>query len=219
MTNENQLVKPAEKREDDNNLAISLDLNQFIRYFDLDMILNNTLISIEVPCKLWNGITQGVSTFELYNYETLLNQYIDQVTEDVKNDLENKTDYMLDCLLEYHIEDYDTTEEIFQSGVTVDDLQDEIRYYCTDSMDYECYQYFIISEYDLQYWTKYTDYPIFYNDKLDVYLLGITHYGMSWSYFPTEFYIPLTTFHAKYGHINHQGHGYYNYKNINEIEY
>ena len=50
----------------------------------------------------------------------------------------------------------------------------------------EIYQYFIISESDLYSIEKYLNYPIYYSDELDIYLLGITHYGMSWSFFFTD---------------------------------
>ena len=142
-----------------------LNLNEFIKHYNLDMILNNEIIK-----KLY---------FELYNYEEILKSDIEIITADAKEELKNpeaKYNYLLEELKDYGYEpeDYST-------------LSDAINEYCQDHIyeHNEVYQYFIISEYDLNYWSKYTDYPIFYDEETDVYLLGITHYGMSWSFFFT----------------------------------
>lgn len=33
---------------------------------------------------------------------------------------------------------------------------------------------------------QYTDDPLFYNEKLDMYVWGITHFGTSWKYVLTD---------------------------------
>lgn len=72
-------------------------------------------------------------------------------------------------------------------------LNEFIRYYnlsmiLNNELEWngEIYQYFIIPESEVYYWEKYTSYPILYDDSTDIYLLGITHYGMSWSFFFTD---------------------------------
>jgi hypothetical protein len=58
-----------------------------------------------------------------------------------------------------------------------------------DSGDYDClevFQYYIIPEYSAEFLTEYTDEIIYYNDKLDVYLWGITHFDTSWDYVLTD---------------------------------
>jgi hypothetical protein len=47
---------------------------------------------------------------------------------------------------------------------------------------YEIYQDYIISESGAEYLAKYTDEIVFYCEKLDLYIWGITHFGTSWSY-------------------------------------
>ncbi|MBO6243786.1 MAG: hypothetical protein J6O41_04380 [Clostridia bacterium] len=156
-------------------IEIPLNLNDFISYNRLDMILNNDLISN--------------NEFEFYNYDEMVNADIIAITEEVKDDLNNNTDYYLTEIVEYYssytmeeIQDLPTTE-------AVELLEDAIYDYCDDHIyeSYEIYQYFIIPEQDVEYWTKYTNYPVLYFYDLDLYQVGITHWGMSWDYFSTQY--------------------------------
>lgn len=44
----------------------------------------------------------------------------------------------------------------------------------------DVFQYYIIPEYAAEFLKEYTDEIIYYNEQLDVYLWGITHFGTSW---------------------------------------
>lgn len=55
-----------------------------------------------------------------------------------------------------------------------------------DGNYYEVYQYYIISDYGARILREYTDELIFYNEELDIYLWGITHFGTSWDYVLTD---------------------------------
>lgn len=48
------------------------------------------------------------------------------------------------------------------------------------------FQDYIISENGYEFLAEYTDEIVFYNEKLDVYIWGITHYGTSWDYVLTD---------------------------------
>ena len=50
----------------------------------------------------------------------------------------------------------------------------------------DIFQYYIIDNWGVEILSNYTDEIIFYNEKLDVYLWGITHYGTSWDYVLTD---------------------------------
>ena len=50
----------------------------------------------------------------------------------------------------------------------------------------DIFQYYIIDNWGVEILSNYTDEIIFYNDKLDIYLWGITHYGTSWDYVLTD---------------------------------
>lgn len=106
--------------------------------------------------------------FELYNIDELLEREKDYI-------LENIDDYT-DELQIIDLEDEDALmDEVFE--LALDNVYGE-----------QVYQFFIVSEYDVNnYWDKYTTYPIYYNIDLDLFLIGITHYGMSWKYFNTSF--------------------------------
>lgn len=45
---------------------------------------------------------------------------------------------------------------------------------------------YIISEYGYEFLRDYTDEVVFYNEKLDVYIWAIDHYGTSWDYVLTD---------------------------------
>lgn len=51
------------------------------------------------------------------------------------------------------------------------------------------YQYYIISEYTADKLQKHTNEIILYNAELDMYLLGVGHFGTSWDYVLTDIVI------------------------------
>lgn len=124
-----------------------LNLVEFIKLYDLDMIINNELIK--------------TGTFELENHDKLFNDLYDDVTA-------TPEDYI-------DLSDIETPEE----------LEDVIYDYCSENLETDIYQYYIINPADVTYFNKYTDYPIYYSEEYDLYLVGITHYGMGWSFFFT----------------------------------
>ena len=50
----------------------------------------------------------------------------------------------------------------------------------------DIYQYFIIDSYDAERLAENTNEIIYYCKDLDLYVLGITHWGTSWSIVPTD---------------------------------
>lgn len=79
----------------------------------------------------------------------------------------------------------------------------DIRYYNTSTGEYmeyddienwddieesylDIYQYYIITRYGYEILEKFTDEIVYYNEELDIYLWGITHYGTSWDYVLTD---------------------------------
>ena len=50
----------------------------------------------------------------------------------------------------------------------------------------DIYQYYIISEYGYDILSELTDEIVFYNETLDLYVWGVTHYGTSWDYVLTD---------------------------------
>lgn len=59
-----------------------------------------------------------------------------------------------------------------------------------DDGDYlEIYQYYIVSYEGARTLKHYTDEIVYYNEELDMYLWGITHFGTSWDYVLTDLYL------------------------------
>ena len=153
-----------------------LNLNEFIEFYKIDMILNNELIK--------------TGAFELQDLERHIKEEQEDLLQEIKEDIQDGTNYT-----SYYIDDDDRQElEELLKADELDDLEDLPEYInqalydkAYENIAYqEIYQYFIISENDLYLFEKYTNYPVYYNEELDIYLIGITHYGMSWSFIFTE---------------------------------
>ena len=56
-----------------------------------------------------------------------------------------------------------------------------------DIDDFEIYQYYLISDDLANRLIKYTNEIVYYHNKLDIYVLGVCHFGTSWSYILTDF--------------------------------
>ena len=50
----------------------------------------------------------------------------------------------------------------------------------------DIFQYYIIDGWGVEFLEKYTDEIVYYNEVLDIYLWGITHWGTSWDYVLTD---------------------------------
>lgn len=50
----------------------------------------------------------------------------------------------------------------------------------------DVYQYYIITNSGARFLEEYTNELVFYNEELDMYLWGITHFGTSWDYVLTD---------------------------------
>ena len=59
------------------------------------------------------------------------------------------------------------------------DYIEEYDEYC------DIYQFYIISELDAERLAEFTNEIVYYNEELNLYILGVTHYGTSWGYVPS----------------------------------
>ena len=50
----------------------------------------------------------------------------------------------------------------------------------------DIFQYYIIDNWGVEFLEKYTNEIVYYNEVLDIYLWGITHWGTSWDYVLTD---------------------------------
>lgn len=54
------------------------------------------------------------------------------------------------------------------------------------AFDEMIFQDYIITEQGYEFLAEYTDEIVFYNERLDLYIWGITHFGTSWDYVLTD---------------------------------
>lgn len=176
---------------------VQLNLTDFINYFNLEMILNNEIYQ------------KDFENWECENEQKFIEMDFAEVTEIINNVTENEkrqiSNIMANPNLNYRdrqrlfkilnidwdlkdlilVYDYDINQDI-ESEYNSEKIEDRFHDLKYESY-FEVYQYFVIPNKDVDLWDKYTDYPIFYNYELNMYLLGITHYGMAWKYFGTSF--------------------------------
>lgn len=85
--------------------------------------------------------------------------------------------------LEEQIEDL---EEGFEEYTDIQEKIDELKEEQEQSYNQDIFQYFIVSDQGAEMIKQYTEDPLFYNETLDMYVWGITHYGTAWSYVLTD---------------------------------
>ena len=137
-------------------------LSNLIQYYNINMILCNNITSMDIEC------ISCPKYIDDDDVETWINEY-------------NNT------LL---IDDYDV--KAF-NDLTDDDIAEIINNYGDDiENDLDLYpytfQWYIVRESDVSLLEN--DYPIYYCDELDLYIVGITHLGMSWDMVYTNVEVP-----------------------------
>ena len=65
-----------------------------------------------------------------------------------------------------------------------DECDEEKAY---DSREREIFQWYLIDEQTAERLIQSTDEIIFYSNELDLYVLGVTHFGTAWDYVDTDF--------------------------------
>lgn len=93
----------------------------------------------------------------------------------------------------YGYVDYGTLANAVGNLVLCNDLVSQLwdygtwEVYCGDSNDAEIFQWYHISEYGANLLKREApDEIVFYNEDLNIYLWGITHFGTGWDYVLTE---------------------------------
>lgn len=88
--------------------------------------------------------------------------------------------------------DYYTLSEIVGDCILNNSIIEETGYEKWDALSgyfeeyMEVYQYYIITQYGAEFLQEHTDEIVYYNDQLDMYVWGVTHFGTSWDYVLTD---------------------------------
>lgn len=134
--------------------------NGYVDYATLakafDAVLNNDIIQKTYDIGYWE---QESGTIDNTEEIEELNEQISELMLDNEND--------------------EHTEEIEELQAKIEELEEEQDY--TD----EIYQYYIVSDNGAEILKEINE-IVFYNEELDMYVWGVTHYGTSWSYVLTD---------------------------------
>lgn len=121
-----------------------------------DAVLNNEVIQKTYEIGYWEQESGFVDNSEEIEE---LNEQISELMLDNEND--------------------EHTEEIEELQDKINELEEEQDY--TD----EIYQYYIVSDRGAEILKEINE-IVFYNEELDMYVWGVTHFGTSWSYVLTD---------------------------------
>ena len=141
--------------------------NGYVDYATLaksfDAVLNNDIISKTADIGYWEQVNGFI------DHSDEIDEIQDEIDEieteqegagpDKINELQNKIDKLQD---------------------KIDELQEE------QDKEPEIFQYYIISDEGADILKRETNEIIYYNDELDMYVWGVTHFGTSWDYVLTD---------------------------------
>ena len=127
-----------------------------------DAVLNNDIMSLTYDIGYWEQVSGTIDNSE--EIEEL---------EEKKDELEDENDESPSQILENEI---DLLNEKIEELEAEQDEQPKI------------FQYFIVDDWGGRLLQEINE-IVFYNEKLDMYLWGVTHYGTSWDYVLTN--IPI----------------------------
>lgn len=145
--------------------------NGYVDYATLaksfDAVLNNNIIS-ETDCNIgyWdqvNGITDN-------------SEEINGIEDEILT-IENEMDNIEDTESVRYI----NLEKERDKLIAAKEELEEAEQYCP-----EVYQYYIVSDNGARILQELTDEIVFYNDQLDMYVWGVTHWGTSWDHVLTD---------------------------------
>lgn len=116
--------------------------------------------------------------------------YWEQISGFVDNsveieELQEESESLQDELNELDDENENDGKRIDEINARLEEIDDEINDLENDESYDEIFQYFIISNQGAEILKEINE-IVFYNDSLDLYVWGVTHYGTSWSYVLTD---------------------------------
>lgn len=153
--------------------------NGFVDYATLaksfDAVMCNNILSTTAEIGYWDQVNGSDVIYEdsdgnILDYE----EYTDKLEELQERLEEAEAQERLE-----EAEAEDNLELISELENEIDDLKNSEHYS-------EIFQYFIISAQGASILEEYTNEIVYYNEALDLYVWGVTHYGTSWDYVLTD---------------------------------
>lgn len=144
-----------------------VDYRTLVKSFDA--VLNNDIMSNTANIGYWEQVNGFIGNSD----------EIKELTEK-KEEIEN-------ILLDMIKKDEETTEEYKILEEKYNDLETDIQELKEEEdSPSEIYQYYIISGYGADILQDFTNENVFYNDFLNMYVWGVTHWGTAWDYVLTD---------------------------------
>lgn len=167
-----------------------VDYATFAKAFDA--VLNNEIMEATMEIGYWEKVNGDIDNCdeidEIDERLDELNERLDELI-DKRDELEiDKEEAEDEQDRAEYAEQYDEIEkqidalqnEIAKNEQTRDELEDE------QDNEPEVFQWFIVSDRGAEIIQSYTNEQLYYNESLDMYLWGVTHWGTSWDYVLTE---------------------------------
>lgn len=134
-----------------------------------DAVLNNNIIEKTAEIGFWEQVNGIIDNSE--------------EIEELIGKKENINDFLCDMI----DNDKENTEEYKKLEEKYNEIESDIQE-LKDAENYppEIYQYYIISDSGANILCELTNEIVFYNEELDMYVWGVTHWGTSWDYVLTD---------------------------------
>lgn len=140
-----------------------------------NMVLNNEIRNRTYGIGYWEIINGFIdNSDEIEKLEEKIEKH-EEIIKGIKLDFSR---YPNDYFLQEQIDEEE--KEIEQLKADIEELEDE-----QENIP-EIYQYYIIDSWGAEILENWTDEIVFYNEELDMYIWGVTHWGTSWDYVLTD---------------------------------
>ena len=147
-----------------------------------DAVLNNGIIQATSDIGYWD-IENGS---EEYYEDNDGNIYTYDEKEEKVRELEEEKEELEDRMYEFEeLEEGETNDYYEEVKTRLAEIEEEIEALEESHYD-EIFQYYIISDNGAEILKDYTNEIVFYNEALDMYVWGVTHWGTSWDYVLTD---------------------------------
>ena len=125
-----------------------------------DAVLNNDIMSLTYDIGYWEQVSGIID-----------NQEEIEELEEKRDELEEENENSPSQILE---------NEINEINEQIEELENE------QDNGHEVFQWFIVDDWGARLLQQETNEIVYYNETLDMYLWGVTHYGTSWDYVLTS---------------------------------
>lgn len=147
-----------------------------------DSVLNNDIMSLTYEIGYWEQVSGTIdNTDEIEELEEKKDEL-----EDKQKDLEDEFEEVQEKDVVNEKEEDKIIVELKQIESEIDNLNDQIEQ-LENEQDYQpdVFQWFIVDDWGARLLKEINE-IVYYNEKLDMYLWGVTHYGTSWDYVLTS---------------------------------